>query len=271
MEQELIELICQRLTTDLHSLQHSFQQKNTPIRMHCVVIDNLLPESITNDIYQCFPPISQMRLLTSFRERKYTFKQLNQLPALLKDITFALQDKKVVKLVEQITGIRHQVPDPSLYAGGLSTMTIGNFLNPHIDNSHNNTRELYRTLNLLFYVTPNWQAEYGGNLELWDAKVKHAITIPSLFNRLVLMETNRYSWHAVSPIVTNKANRCCVSNYYFSPYSPEKFDYFNVTSFSARPEQVFRRIVAQCDNQLRNGMRKIRKLGFGKKDLFQPQ
>lgn len=45
-------------------------------------------------------------------------------------------------------------------------MAKDNFLNPHLGNSHDKDRECYRVLNLLYYVTPNWSHEQGGNLEL---------------------------------------------------------------------------------------------------------
>ena len=43
--------------------------------------------------------------------------------------------------------------------------------------------------------------------------------------------------------------RRCVSNYYFSPNSPTGTDYFNITAFSARPEQKLLRIVAWADSK----------------------
>ena len=60
--------------------------------------------------------------------------------------------------------------DPSLYAGGISVMGQDDFLNPHIDNSHDGDQKLYRVVNLLYYVSPDWKEEYGGHLELWDER-----------------------------------------------------------------------------------------------------
>jgi Rps23 Pro-64 3,4-dihydroxylase Tpa1-like proline 4-hydroxylase len=170
--------------------------------------------------------------------------------------------------VEQITGIKEQIPDASLYAGGLSAMGAGHFLSPHIDNSHEDTRKYYRTLNLLYYVTPDWSLESGGNLELWDRGVRRHITVVSKFNRLVIMETNPWSWHSVSEVKADRV-RCCVSNYYFSPKSPIGKDYFNVTSFSARPEQKIRRALAWTDNKFRQAVRLVVPSGLGKKDVYE--
>lgn len=269
MQETLVHLIVERLERDEAEFKRTFAEHRAGIPTRHLAIDNLLPEEITHGFYPCFPPKERMRQLASFRERKLTFKQLDQVPTALKDITLAIQDPAVVAVVERITGMPQQVPDPRLYAGGISMMAKGDFLNPHIDNSHDGERKLYRRLNLLFYVTPGWKPEYGGNLELWDNDVKHNLTIPSLFNRLVLMETNRFSWHSVSP-VQQDAMRCCVSNYYFSEQSPESHDYFHVTSFNARPEQVFRRLISRADNALRMGLRSIFSHGIGKKDVYQP-
>lgn len=267
---ELVRLICERIKRDQEELRQTFLRRSDKTGTRFVIISNLLPDALAHEIYQSLPAVSQMRLLSSFRERKYTFKQLDLSPNLLKEITIAIQDPKVVSLVEQITGIAHQVPDPSLYAGGISTMMTGHFLNPHIDNSHDGDRLHYRVLNLLYYVTPDWKPEYGGNLELWNDKVTQAITIPSQFNSLVVMETNRRSWHSVSPVV-HGGQRCCVSNYYFSKQSPEGEDYFHVTSFCARPEQRLRRAVSMVDSLARNGLRKIWRYGLGRKDVYRPQ
>jgi Rps23 Pro-64 3,4-dihydroxylase Tpa1-like proline 4-hydroxylase len=85
----------------------------------------------------------------------------------------------------------------------------GDFLNPHIDNSHDGERKRYRRLNLLYYVSPDWKIENGGNFELWDDERINQKTLTALTNRLVVMETNKISWHSVSPVTTDRP-RCCV-------------------------------------------------------------
>jgi Rps23 Pro-64 3,4-dihydroxylase Tpa1-like proline 4-hydroxylase len=206
--------------------------------------------------------------LQSFREKKYTTKNFDQFESLLSDITFAFQDSQVIKIIEQITDIQEQIPDTSLYAGGLSAMGRGHFLGPHIDNSHEGSRRYYRTLNLLYYVTPDWSLDCGGNLELWDRRVRRHTTIVSKFNRLAIMETTPWSWHSVSEVTADRL-RCCVSNYYFSQRSPIGKDYFNVTSFSARPEQTMRRALAWVDNRVRQAARRFVPQGLGRKDVYQ--
>lgn len=263
----IVSIIVDRLNSEKESLKSAFQQRHLNIPTRYFVIDDLLPAEIVQNIYDSFPKSSQMRRMKSFRERKFTSKDLNRFDPLLTEITFSFQDPKVIELISEITGFEAQTGDPHLYAGGLSLMVNTDFLNPHIDNSHNHTQDKYRTGNILYYVSPDWKESSGGNLELWDKEVKENLTIVSKFNRLVFMETNLHSWHSVSPLTVD-ANRCCVSNYYFSALSPMNKDYFHVTSFSGRPNQKIVRVWSKIDNELRQFARKIKKGGFGKKDLL---
>jgi Rps23 Pro-64 3,4-dihydroxylase Tpa1-like proline 4-hydroxylase len=265
--EEISKLVIEQLHANRDKLRAEFHQsKVVPTRY--VAIDNILPESLARSVFEAFPAVQGMRLLSSFREHKYTSKALDKMNPLIADVTFAFQTPEMIQAVESITGFRDMVGDPHLYAGGISTMLQGHFLNPHIDNSHDSDRQLYRVLNLLYYITPDWCARAGGNLELWDEQVKRRVEIPSLFNRLVIMETHENSWHSVSPVKI-AGRRCCVSNYYFSPHPPGGKEHFHITRFSARPEQRLRRAITQVDGAMRTIIRKAVKQGVGRADLYQ--
>ncbi len=267
MRDVLVNLIAERLERDAGEIKQQFLSDKGIATRYCA-IDNLLPDDIATRISDAFPAADKMRLLNSFREKKYTSKALEKFDPLIKDITFVFQDPRVIRKVAELTGIEDAVGDPHLYAGGISAMAHGHFLNPHIDNSHDGGQKNYRVLNLLYYVTPNWKPENGGNLELWDEKVTRPVEIPSLFNRLVLMATNDKSWHSVNKVNAD-GMRCCISNYYFSPHSPNGYETTHVTYFMARPEQKFRRFVTKIDSEVRTAIRKIRKSGFARKDVYE--
>lgn len=268
IKEKLTQLICSRLNQESALLSDKFAASIDQVGVRYAVVDDLLPLDVAKHIHDVFPATNDMRLMDSFREKKYTSKSFEKFNPLMEAITFAIQDPRVVSIVEKITGVKEQIPDPNLYAGGLSAMGKDCFLGPHIDNSHEMERKFYRTFNLLYYITPDWSLEFGGNLELWDRNVKRHTTIVSQFNRLVIMETNPWSWHSVSKVKVDNL-RCCVSNYYFSPRSPTGQDYFNVTSFSARPEQKLLRAMAWSDNKLRQAVRFVFPQGLGKKDVYQ--
>lgn len=253
---QLADLILDRLYSNKVNLRSEFIKKG---QINSCYIDDLLPSEIAMQIYEAFPSAEEMAIHKSLRENKRVAAQMNLYNPLLEEAIFAFQDKRIVKVVEEITSIKQMTPDENLYAGGISLMANGNFLNPHLDNSHDNEREFYRVLNLLYYVTPNWEVTNGGNLELWDKGLKHPQRmIHSKFNRLVLMVTNKSSFHSVSKVVS-EGKRCCLSNYYFSKYPAENEEYFHVTSFYGRPEEPVKDLILRIDAGIRNLVRKITK------------
>lgn len=267
MKSELIAAIEARLLRDQDQLRSAFAASKGEVGVRYVAVDDLLPADVAMAISKAFPDDGEMRLMASFRERKYTSKAYDRFDPILGDVTFAFQDPRIVKIVEEITGIQEQVPDSLLYAGGLSAMAEGHFLGPHIDNSHDSSRRFYRTLNLLYYVTPDWEEASGGNLQLWNRDVSKNVTIHSRFNRLVLMETTPTSWHSVNKVRAD-GFRKCVSNYYFSRRSPTGREYFNVTAFSAPPSQPLLRLWSSIDSVLRHLVRKVRPEGIGVVDVY---
>jgi Rps23 Pro-64 3,4-dihydroxylase Tpa1-like proline 4-hydroxylase len=225
---------------------------NTPGQVRTFVLDDLLPESVARAVYAAFPATSKMIKRHSLRESKYFAVQLDQHSPLLEELVFAFQDTRVIELFTAITGVSDLLPDPRLYAAGISKMVKGSFLNPHLDNSHDGDRKRYRVLNSLFYATPDWHEEKGGSLELWDEGPRgRPRRITSKFNRLVMMETNRASWHSVTKVVAS-GDRTCVSNYFFREKSLEGGDYFHATFFRGRPEQPGRDLLLRVDGALRS-------------------
>jgi Rps23 Pro-64 3,4-dihydroxylase Tpa1-like proline 4-hydroxylase len=221
------------------------------------VIDDVLPEAWARQIRDAFPSEESMTLKRSLRELKFVAAQMNKYNPVLEEVIYAFQASGVVARVEEITALPALEPDELLYAGGISLMAPGHFLNPHVDNSHDKFRERYRVLNLLYYVSPGWSAEHGGNLELWPNGPRGTpLTIVSKFNRLVAMVTHVGSWHSVSRNIAS-ADRCCVSNYYFSRQPVGGKHYFHVTSFRGRPEQRVRDAVLRLDIRLRMMLRRM--------------
>jgi Rps23 Pro-64 3,4-dihydroxylase Tpa1-like proline 4-hydroxylase len=251
-------IIEKRLTEERDRLQAEFHSH----KVQSCFIDDLLPQEVAKHIFAAFPDRDTMMLRKSLREHKYVAAQMNKYDSVLEEIIFAFQQPGVIRIVEEITGIREMIPDEHLYAGGISLMAMDNFLNPHLDNSHDKNRKTYRVLNLLYYVSPDWTHDSGGNLELWDDGPKgEPREIVSKFNRLALMATHEKSWHSVNRVKIDR-NRCCVSNYYFSEKPLEDHEYFHVTSFRGRPEQPVRDLVLQGDIALRQGIRKVFRKGI---------
>ena len=251
------ELIAERISGRLSEAEEALTRQwvgTAPIRHF--VLDDVLPEEWARAIWSAFPGPRMMTLQRSLRESKCVAVRMNEYDPILEEAIYAFQAPSILSAIERITGLPGLEPDDLLYAGGISLMAPGHFLNPHIDNSHDKFRKRYRILNLLYYVSPDWPADRGANLEIWQEGVRGPpTTIVSRFNRLAVMITHRGSWHSVSRNLTTR-NRCCVSNYFFSQNPIGGADYYHVTEFRGRPGQPFRDLALRADNWLRTMIRK---------------
>lgn len=134
--EELVQLAIERFSGARDQCTEMF---NNPVgtRTRHFVLDDFLPESTTNQIYQAFPRTTKGLLsVNSFRQRKKVSAHLSYYDPLLEDVTSVFRDQRVVDLVGQITAMRGLAPDPHLRGDGVSIMLNGDFLNPHIDHPH---------------------------------------------------------------------------------------------------------------------------------------
>jgi hypothetical protein len=93
------------------------------------------------------------------------------------------------------------VPDYGLHGGGLHQHGRGGKLNVHLDYNIHPKVNLQRRLNIIVYVTPNWDEDWGGHLGLYDNKKRLVKAISPEFNRGVIFDT-RGSWHGLPEPIT---------------------------------------------------------------------
>ena len=256
---EIADLIYNKIIENRSAIKTQFLKTNETVGYF--FIDDLLPTELALEIHAKFPTTEEAVKRKNIREFKFTAFQMNNYNSLLEDVIYAFQDERIIQLISEICNLEAVYGDENLYAGGLSLMGKDNFLNPHLDNSHDKDRKRWRVLNLLYYVTPNWTLENGGNLEIWpEGLKKKQTTIESKFNRLVVMTTHQKSWHSVSKVLKDDV-RCCVSNYYFSDTPFLNSDTFHITTFRGRSSEKIKDIFLRIDNGLRSNMRRLFKKG----------
>ena len=88
------------------------------------------------------------------------------------------------------------IPDIGLHGGGLHQHGRGGKLNVHLDYNMHPKLPLQRRLNLIVYLTPNWQEDWGGHLGLYKDPDHLVKEITPLYNRAVVFDT-RGSWHGL--------------------------------------------------------------------------
>ncbi|MEM8639429.1 MAG: 2OG-Fe(II) oxygenase [Cyanobacteria bacterium P01_G01_bin.54] len=236
-----------------------------------LVMDNFLEPEVAEAAFQRFPAMAQMDSLKDMRQSKAQDPDLSKFDELYQRIVFEhLQSPRLLRFLEQVTGMGILLPDPQLYASGLAQGENGSFLNVHIDNSSHPVQPWYRRLNLLVYLNRNWTEAKGGHIELWSKDMSGAVAILPCFNRAVIFATDRTSWHGHRHVNTPDGDtRKSINVYYFSEQSPTGKSYYHVTSFRGRKGELMNQLVYPVDNFLRSTLRKLRPKKDGHAVLFE--
>ena len=130
-------------------------------------------------------------------ENKLGMAKRELFPPGLREVTDELNSPGFVSWLSELTGIPDLVSDSSLEGGGLHQSRRGGFLNVHTDFSHHHYHKHWRRrVNLILYLNPEWHAEWGGAIELWDVGMRSCRTkyLP-LLNHALIFNTNEKSLH----------------------------------------------------------------------------
>lgn len=126
--------------------------------------------------------------------------------------------------LEAITGIDGLIPDPHFRGGGYHMIEPGGFLDIHADFNIHPKLKLWRRLNVLIYITPDWKEEWGGHLELWNKDMTECkVKIPPLYNRMVCFEVSDTAYHGhPEPLKCPRGiTRNSIALYYYTADRPE--------------------------------------------------
>lgn len=117
-----------------------------------------------------------------------------------------LNSPEFIRKLEIITGVDKLHPDPGLHGAGWHIHGNGGKLNVHLDYSMHPKLDLERKLNLIYYLSEDWNTDWGGNLELWKGTNKKALykhtTVYCNFNKAILFDTTQNSWHGFPDRIT---------------------------------------------------------------------
>ena len=158
----------------------------------------------------------------------------------------AIHSDRFVRFLGDVTGIDPIFADPELRGGGLHSSWRGGYLNVHTDFNFHPNEDTHRRLNLIVYLNEDWQEEWGGALELWNADVSkcEARFLPK-FNRAVLFETSEISFHG-HPTPLNcpeGVTRKSIAVYYYGHW-PNGLERRAKTNYVLTPEQ---KVVLRAD------------------------
>lgn len=115
-----------------------------------------------------------------------------------------IQSDEFLQFVSRATGIPDLLYDPDYIGGGTHENLDGQGLDVHIDFNYHPRTRWHRRLNLIVYLNPCWEGEWGGDLELhanpWSDRDSGTTAISPAFNCCAIFETTESSWHGFSQI-----------------------------------------------------------------------
>ncbi len=162
-----------------------------------VVIDNFLVPGYSERIAHGFPK-SLHKVSRSKRkavEGKAFLSNTSKMTEPQRKFFEEANSHRFLEILSEITGIEPLYPDPNLKGGGLHETINPGFLKIHTDFNKGNGGK-HRALNLLVFLNPYWEEEWGGSLELWTDQAKEKVhTIHPLNNRAILFRASEHSFH----------------------------------------------------------------------------
>lgn len=172
-------------------------------------------------------------------ENKLGMSKRQLFPSAIGTVTDELNSPRFVAWLSGLAGIPGLMADPKLEGGGLHQSAAGGYLNVHTDFSmHHFHTHWRRRVNLILYLNPEWNDDWGGALELWEQKMRRcAVKYSPLLNHALIFTTDERSLHGFPERLTCPAgvSRKSLALYYYTvehdkKVVPRSTDYF------ARPQ-----------------------------------
>ena len=203
---------------NLSELREQFEENNV---IKYIILDNFLTGNYASSLAEEHRKVPQEYWLdySHKNQKKAGLTDKSLMGKSTRLLIEELSSPIFLKWLSNLTGFKELITDPELDRAGLHKITKNGYLNVHTDEqSHTKHKYWKRRLNLLLYLSSDYEKSWGGNLELWDHKSKKIIqSIPSEFNRCVIFATDKKSYHGhPSPLncPENSARRSVALYYY---------------------------------------------------------
>jgi hypothetical protein len=213
-------------------------RRNSPVP-HIFLTEFLQPE-IAAAVSTEFPAVDGATWThwQHHNENKHGMTKLDLFPPLLRALTDELNSPYFLSWLAGLTGLPGLLADPELDGGGLHQAGRGGFLNVHTDFSHHHYhKDWRRRLNLILYLNEGWRPEWGGAIELWDARMRSCVMkYPPLINHALIFNTDERSFHGFpEPLACpDDVSRKSLALYYYVAESATSRN-IRSTNYRARP------------------------------------
>lgn len=233
-------------------------------------LDNFFEQEFAESVAQAFPSYDEARHLgreftTVNEKRKIQITEAASFAPAVAKMNQILAAPETLSLFSSLFDIPDLLADDRLTGGGIHEMAPRGRLDVHVDFNYVADRQWHRRLNFLVYFNHDWQKEWGGELELWDANVSQCVkSIPPAFNRCVVFTTTDVSFHGVNAIrcPEGRARRSFAAYYYTTAAPAHWTGEQHPTLFRARPDELVKGNVLmpleRAGQQVESAIRSIR-------------
>jgi hypothetical protein len=215
-----------------------FKDYNAATPFPHVALDNFLPFAVVDRVLEEFPGLSKS---DNFDDRAQERLKRQVLPERLepwsRGLFYSFNSKPFLVFLENVTGIKGLIPDPYFLGGGYHEIKSGGYLSMHADFNHHSLMNLERRINVLIYLNEGWTDQFGGQLELWDDRMRERVkSYVPIKNRCVIFNTTSSSMHGnPNPVghPQGMTRKSIALYYYTSTWNDSKRSHF--TMFKGRP------------------------------------
>lgn len=196
-----------------------------------LVLDNFFQQDFIRALMAEFPRFDEKKALNELGVvgRKAVHQDLLELGDTYRRLNDLIQSKEFLELMSAWTDIPELLYDPEFVGGGTHENLNGQELDPHVDFNYHPGFKWHRRLNLLIYLNPEWESDWGGSIELhsepWKPESNRIISILPLANRAVIFETSERSWHGFRKIAVPEnrkdVSRRSIALYFYTKDRPD--------------------------------------------------
>ena len=208
-----------------------------------IIIPDFLNEDFAEKIYNEFPiDYQNWYIYNNPLEVKYANDKINDFPINLKNLYYILSTDKCIEYISKLSDIKNLEFDPYLHGAGIHAHPRNGKLNMHLDYEKHPKSGKLRRLNIILYMSKNWNKEWNGQTELWDENMTECKAKSNVvFNTTLIFKTNDISWHGLPEEIKCPEGifRKSIAYYYVSDFNYEKKKYRNKATYTTRPQDPY--------------------------------
>lgn len=199
------------LQSKVNQLNREFNLLKKPFKY--IVIDNFLVDSVAKKLHDNFPNKDSDLWIVDYDDKGNPIKfvkdnpfekmllgisKKENFPKVFDQIFEFFNTNTFLDFICNITGIENLVVDKTGRYAGLRGMLNESIQLVHSDAVLHPVTGLEKRITCLIYLNEDWDLEKGGCLEIWnDNRTKIVEKILPIFNRMVIFECTKHSYHGV--------------------------------------------------------------------------